>query len=102
MGIDAAVETEWGEKIASLGDPTSILPRVLPPIEDQTYRMINYIDWYGNTVFNCYQIPVVRLGLLRRVESRTVPAEAAFLRQLEALAASAEVEPHLYLKFYGD
>ena len=102
MGIVAVVEDVQGTKIATLEDPTNILHRLLPAHDDLTFRLLNYVDWYGDTTFNRLQLPEVRRELRRLIDGRRSPEEVAFLERLDALAARAEAEVHLYLKFYGD
>lgn len=102
MGITAIVERESGDAIDSLGDPHNILHRVLPEQADQTFRHLNCIDWYGNTIFNRIQIPEVRRELQRLAAGLNDGAELALIEQLDALAAQALSGVHLYLKFYGD
>lgn len=102
MGIEVVVEDERGTRIASLQDPTNILHRVLPAHDDPEFHSLNRIDWYGDTTFNRHQIPEVRQELERLRKASKGVEEDAFIEQLDALAARAGTEPHLYLKFYGD
>jgi hypothetical protein len=102
MGIEVVVEDEGGRKVASLEDPTNILHRVLPATDHQGYQCLNRIDWYGDTIFNRHQIPIVHQEL-KRLTKTTRDAEAIkLIQKIDALAARCEFEPHLYLKFYGD
>jgi hypothetical protein len=52
MGIEAVLETEDGEQLDSVGDPTNVLHRVLPKAGDPSFQCLSCIDWYGDTVFN--------------------------------------------------
>lgn len=102
MGFEVAVEDERGAKLTSLDDPTNVINRILPSDEDQNFQCLNRIDWYGNTIFNRYQIPVFRQELQRISGAQRSHQEMEMIERLDALAAAALAEPHLYLKFYGD
>jgi hypothetical protein len=102
MGIEVVVEDDQRTVIASLEDPRNLLHRVLPHHDDASFQFLNRVDWYGDTTFNRHQIPDVRRELKRLESAERSAEELDFVRRLDALAAKAEVEPHLYLKFYGD
>ena len=80
MGLEVVIENGEGEQLASVEDPTNILHRVLPAEIDRTFCCLSYVDWYGDTIFNALQVPMVR----------------------DELAARCLSQPGLYLKFYGD
>ena len=102
MGIEVVVEDERGTRIASLEDPTNILHRVLPAHDALGFQCLIFIDWYGDTTFNRYQIPAVRQELKGLANTMMGTEELKLIEQLDLLAERAESEPHLYLKFYGD
>jgi hypothetical protein len=102
MGMQVTVEDERGTKIASLEDPGNILHRLLPALDDQAYRCLNRVDWYGDTTFNRLQIPDVQEELKHLIAGNRSDEEVRLIQQIGALAARCQSEPHLYLKFYGD
>jgi hypothetical protein len=102
MGIEIVVETEDGTEIASAEDPGNILHRVLPRHDDPTYQCLNRIDWYGDTIFNRYQIPVIKQELQRLSQNVRELDALTLIKRIRTLAEQSEAEPHLYLKFYGD
>lgn len=102
MGIQIAIEDERGGKIESIEDSQNILHRILPARDNKAYQWLNTIDWYGDTTFNRYQIPNVRRELTQVAMGGLSSEALQFIRQIDALAARAESEPHLYLKLYGD
>ena len=102
MGIEVVVEDERGNRIASIEDPTNILHRVLPSQDDLTYRCLNRVDWYGDTIFNRYQIADIHDELRRLAKGGRSAEELMLIQQIDALATRCEAAPHLYLKFYGD
>jgi hypothetical protein len=102
MGLTIVVETETGESLDRVEDPTNVLHRLLPSPEDPRFEYIGLIDWYGNTVFNYLQVPSF-LGEWRRIAANaSVPTESALLNRIEKMAERVGNERHLYLKFYGD
>ncbi len=102
MGLSVALEDEQGRRIDGFDDPTNILHRLLPTADDSGSRILRYIDWYGDTVFNRYQVDDVLEELellLGRVQN---DAERELINRMIALTRRCRHEPHLYLKFYGD
>lgn len=102
MGIEVRIEDESGNKLASFSDPTNILHRILPRYTDRTFRCLNFVDWYGNTTFNRYQVHEVREELKRLAAEKRTADETEFIEKLDVFAMRCDAEPHLYLKFQGD
>lgn len=102
MGIEIVVEAADGRRIASTDDPTNILHRVLPHDDDSNYQCLNRIDWYGDTMFNRHQIPIVKEELQRLSKTVGDAKALALLMRILTLAEQSEAAPHLLLKFYGD
>jgi hypothetical protein len=102
MGITIALETEDGESLRTIEDPTNVLHRVLPESGDPRYQCLSRIDWYGDTVFNSLQAP----QLLAEWETLTFEMHDAEARRVldgvRELAERLRAERHVYLKFYGD
>ena len=102
MGIDVQLVDEFGRVEESVGDPTNILHRLLPPADDPTAIHSAAIDWYGNTTFNYLQIPRF-LDEWRAVENRaTTESERQLLSAIRGLAEQVLEQRHTYLKFLGD
>jgi len=102
MGLTTVLEDESGKAIETVEDPTNILHRLLPRHDDESFRFLGTIDWYGDTVFNHLQAPVF-LDEWRRLSTKTSsPQEIALLRAIEVLGEKLASERHVYLKFYGD
>ena len=102
MAIRVIVEDEQRREIASMDDPNNVLHRLLPRPEDTAWECLNRIDWYGETLFNRYQVPLVRKELSRLMAALDTAPEVQFVRQIAALAERCGEEPHLYLRFSGD
>ena len=101
MGIQVVLETEDGDAIETVEDPTNILGRLLPEVGDSRYVCLGVIDWYGDTVFNCLQIERFILEWDRATES-AAEADRGFVVAVRKMAERLRRERHVYLKFYGD
>ena len=102
MGIDVYLEDETGEKLESIYDPTSILPRLIPSHADKSSQCLRFIDPYGVTVYNGLQMPFL-LEELETLLQRTQGQEAKeFVARIIELAQRTQNDVHLYLKFNGD
>lgn len=102
MGLTVVLESEGGEPLDRVEDPTNVLHRLLPPPDDGRYRCIGAIDWYGDTVFNYLQVPQFLDEWRRIAAGAGGPDESAVMKKIEAMAERLARERHLYLKFYGD
>jgi hypothetical protein len=102
MGLNITLETEDGEIVEEIGDPTNLLHRLLPSHDDSSYQCVRFIDWYGDTVFNRLQMGTF-LDEWEQIDSMAQTAEEKELvARVESLAQRCLNEHHLYLKFYGD
>jgi hypothetical protein len=73
-----------------------------PDMDIENTRCLGFIDDYGNTIFNQFQIPV----LIQELESLLPNCRDEKIRtKLETLITfvrKAEGETHTYIKFIGD
>jgi len=70
--------------------------------EEKGWRLLQYVDPYGDTYFNTLQMPDFLAdwdAAKARVGSRW---EEKLWREVQDLARKCEYEPHLFLKFEGD
>jgi len=102
MGLSIVLETEDGEELARVDDPTNALHRLLPRHDDESYCLVRFIDWEGDTVFNRIQIPTFLAEWTRLKKGTNDDHDLRLLGQIEKLAERCGEEPHHYLKFYGD
>jgi hypothetical protein len=103
MGITATLETEEGQKIESVEDPTNILHRLLPSAaEAAKYHCLSYIDRYGDTVFNHLQARKFLEEWEPLGERARDPEARELFEGIRKLAEQVRDDNHLYLKFYGD
>ncbi len=59
MGINLRVESESGSILTEVNDPRDCLGRFLVMCELKKTVCLRFIDPYGNTVFNCLQMPTI-------------------------------------------
>jgi hypothetical protein len=101
MGFDINLENERGEVLATVSDPQNLLHRLLErsiAIEP----LLAEIDWYGDTVFNCLQIPRFLSHWQTLASQIQNPNELRIVEDVKELAVRCEGSVHLYLKFVGD
>ncbi len=102
MGIDIEVIDENGTDINILLDPNALTKELLPPVSDNSSSCLRFIDPYGDTIFNQYQIPVLISEIERRLYGETKPEIRRHGNKIIELANQALSQVHLYLKFFGD
>ena len=102
MAMTIRLQTEVGEKIGEVYDTQGVIVTHLPPLSDESYHCVRFIDPYGDTYFNEMQIETFLaewnciFGKVEELEAKRLSAE------INALAQRCKQEPHLYLKFLGD
>ena len=102
MGFDIRLEDERGERLDNVGDPTNILQRLLPSVNDHSFVCLTFIDPYGDTVFNQLQMETCLVELERIAAKATTDQERDLLDGVKRLMDRCRSEQHVYLKFYGD
>ena len=102
MGMTVLLTTERGEVVDQMGDSSNHLHRLLPSSEEVGYVLVNYIDWYGDTVFNRLQMPRFRSEWARLGGAALASGAADLHAKVTAMAERCAAEVHLYLKFQGD
>ncbi len=102
MGFDIRLEDEHGRELDEIGDPSNLLPSLLPSPKDESFACLRFVDPYGDATFNRAQMTALVAELERiRIKAITRP-EQDLLDGIKRLAQRCLSEPHLYLKFYGD
>ena len=102
MGIDLRWEDERGEQLAELLDKSSAVERFLPHFEAQDFPCLRFVDPYGDTVFNQFQIAQVISELERLSAQKHEPEVEQHLRAVLEFVRQASGTVHSYIKFYGD
>ena len=102
MGIDTKIETEREECVAELPDPRNLVNWLLSlAILDSTF-CLQFVDPYGDTVFNSRQIPVLQSELSaltsRLTETNLLQSKQDYLERAAAWPERAIQEAHEYLE----
>ncbi len=99
MGIDVRLETENAEPIGeAVYDPSGHLPSALAEAKGS---LLDFIDPYGNTVFNQLQLPTV-VRELEAALKKVSPQFRGHVAAVVALLRTGLERPHIYARFIGD
>jgi hypothetical protein len=90
------------EHCNAISEEVVVTSNVLPDFDDQRFICLRFIDPYGDTVFNCLQIPVVLEELDTVERASDDPQVKATIKKIKELAQTCQKEPHQYLRFIGD
>jgi hypothetical protein len=102
MSLCITIEGENGKVVEALLDEKNLLRNLLPSGSGQPHTLLDYVDPYGNTIFNRLQMNQF-LSEWENVAARAHTAEEkALVAGVKALAQRCEAGVHLYLKFIGD
>lgn len=88
-------------RVDSVGDAEGGLNRCLP-IDDPSFQLLQYVDPYGNAVFNPNQMPELIEELERLMSSPANQKYRELLEKVRSLAIRCQGARHLYLRFRGD
>lgn len=103
MGLFIALETENGNKLERVEDGKNILHRILPSKTNDSYKLIHFIDWYGDTIFNRVQMEALLSDLQILIKNKVhAKEETDLVHSIIKMCERCLNEPHLYVKFYGD
>lgn len=101
MAIDAILQNINGQREAEVVDANYSLAHIWP-VCDQSFPLLQYIDPYGNTVFNGVQMPEVQRELEILVGKASTDEQKDILCRIRELAAECQKQPHMFLRFSGD
>ena|SRR5271154_1052698 len=101
MGFDINLQDERGVVRGTISDPQNLLHRLLERSFADEPQLVE-IDWFGDTVFNCLQMPRFLSHWKILANHSKTPEEAKIVEDVRALATECEGAVHLYLKFVGD
>lgn len=101
MGVDVILEDEEGGEIETLEDDGGYVSKLLTYVPATGSHCLAYIDEYGDTTFNPYQVKRLLVELDEIPKDALGAGTRQFLERLTDLAKKC-LEEHYYLKFYGD
>ena len=102
---DLTIETENGEVVDSLDIHINDVMRIidaLPVDQLKSTHCLQYIDNWGDTIFNWLQIEKLVLELEGLTSICSDSAERANLAQVIDILSRCKDSVHLYIKFHGD
>lgn len=103
--VHPEIRTERGEKVPT--DPVrraafgTLVARILGSVDLTAFPLLSGIDPYGNTVFNCVQLPRVVLEL-RRLAWSLPDGVRVGVDDLADFVSQYADDSRLYLWFIGD
>lgn len=101
MAITAILQSVDGKKHAEVLDQDYLLAKVWP-VGDKSFALLQYIDPYGNAIFNGAQMSEVQKELQVLLEKAPMDDQKRILRRVGALAETCRQHPHFFLRFRGD
>jgi len=101
MPIKVILQAMDGKREDEVVDPEYSLANIWP-VDDRSYPLLQYVDPYGNTMFNRQQMPEVRKELNNLLERASTDKQRDILLRILALVAKCEDRPHMLLRFRGD
>ena len=102
LSISIELHSPEGTVIETLEDLENVLHRTLPYYDDTTFRLLNKIDWYGDTEFEASQSAVLLQELDRIMPKASDRNERNFLNRLKQILDRCGATPGCKLRFIGD
>jgi hypothetical protein len=97
MGWTVILEDEDGEQLDRLSK--EFTTSYIDESSNYAFRVLKYLDPYGDTIFNTLQAKdlLTDLKLLKEIEKDNV-----FIDSIIAIVTKCTISPHTYVVFYGD
>ena|ERR1700761_210438 len=103
MGMNAQLVSERGEVIEDVFDEHNRLRPLIESVPDyDSTHCLQYMDPYGDTIFNSLQLPRFLDEWKMVMELATAAEDKEMASSVQRLALLAEEEIHMYLRFVGD
>jgi len=101
MAINVYLQDINGTKQAQVYDLYGSLSK-LWPVGDSRFPLLQYIDPYGNVIFNGAQMDQVIADLNRLMGLASTGEQKSVIAAVIDLAINCQSDPHTYLRFRGD
>ena len=98
MGWIVKIEDENGNEIKVMVDQFALSNSEI--LQNQSFRLLKYIDPYGDTTFNSYMFKDLIEDLKELI--KLSPQDSEHIIVLIKYAQECTKSAHTYLKFYGD
>jgi hypothetical protein len=105
VALTIALEDESGDRHAVVFDEQDLLINLIRKAarKDAAHlRLLDYVDPYGDTVFNQLQMPQISRELDDLLSSTESPEARELLSSIQTLVREAQEGVHLYLRLIGD
>jgi hypothetical protein len=105
MPLTIALENERGEKRAVVFDDQGLLVTLILKTarkDSACIRLLDFVDPYGDTVFNALQMRQLNIELNELLPFAETPEAQDLLSSIQALVRQGQEGVHLYLKLIGD
>jgi capsid portal protein len=101
MSINSILQDIAGNKEDEVVDVNYSLAEVWP-VGDSSFPLLQYVDAYGNTIFNRAQLPEVKRELDLLASRVSTDEQKRLLLRISELATKGMERPHKFLRFSGD
>jgi hypothetical protein len=101
VSVDVLLQTLDGEKLGHVYDVDNILTKIWP-CEDRRFPLLQYIDPYGDVLFNGSQMNQLIVELRQLIVESSSDNQKQLLQDVMDLALRCHREPHTFLRFFGD
>ncbi len=103
MGLVINLQDEEGETEEVVCDDHNLLHQILPTLDNNSYQLLKYVDWYGDTVFNVLQMKLFLEEIDRLIiQESNSPEKVEILNKIKLLGKKCQNRVHRYIKFIGD
>ena len=105
MALTIRLEDEQGQQVDVVFDRRGVLYNLISRTAEpgtSRPRLADFIDLYGNTVFNILQMKQLDDELEALGNAIQNPEEELLLSDVRVLVARCQTGHHLYIKIYGD
>lgn len=101
MAISIFLQDIYGKRRIHVIDPDCTQDN-LWPVGNPEFPLLQYIDPYGDAVFNNAQMPQIAKELEALLAKSTSEEHRTVLAEVIALAESCRKQPQTFLRFAGD
>jgi hypothetical protein len=101
MPLKVVLQTIDGKRFDEALPPNAALNRILP-FGNNTFPLLQFIDPYGDTIFNGIQMRAFLPEWSQLTYCVTDGEESEFMLKVRAMAERCKHEPHVLLRFVGD
>jgi hypothetical protein len=103
MPLKVALQNIYNKKLEEIvPDAREVVVNDWVPFGDSAFPMLQYIDEYGDTIFNGLQMRGFLVEWDRLIETLNDPNQRKVALEIRRLAEKCREQPHTFLRFIGD